>query len=303
MRALAAFPLLLTACVPATPPPALPAEPARAPLAPAPTPPPAPDPRRAGFTLEGDFAQGGLVRGRAPSTALTVTLDGDELEVADDGRFLFGIDRDAGQRMTLAATLANDETVTETLAIAPTDWSEQRVNVAFRPGGQSDEEYAVRRARETAAIGAARRLDTPATGWRERIAWPVTGRISGRFGNQRIYRGGVRGSPHSGVDIAVPRGTPVQSPASGVVVLVSDGEFALEGNLLIVAHGHGLSSAFLHLDRIDVAEGQAVTAGQLLATVGATGRATGPHLHWTLRWNGQRLDPQRVAERDAPPTP
>lgn len=297
MRRASGLCLLLAGCVPQGAPPAPPAEPARPPLASVPL--PTPDPRRAGFELDGDFAQGGLVRGRAPSTALAVTLDGDALELADDGRFLFGIDRDAGQQAALVATLASGETVTERLAIAPTEWGEQRVNVAFRPGGATDADYAARRRREVAAIVVSRKVETAATGWRERIAWPAIGRISGRFGNQRVYRGGVRGSPHSGVDIAVPRGTPVLSPVSGVVVLVSDGEFALEGNLLIVDHGHGLSSAFLHLDGIDVAEGQAVAAGQPIARVGATGRATGPHLHWTLRWNGQRLDPQRVAERDA----
>lgn len=286
----------LAGCVPQSVPSPPPAAPARAPIA-APSA-PAPEPRRAEFEIDGDLAQGGLVRGRAPSTALSVTLDGQPLEVADDGRFLFGLDRDTGQQATLVATLPGGLSVERVLAVAPTDWSTQRVNVAFRPGGQSDEDYAERRKRETAAIAAARALDTPASGWREPIRWPVTGRISGRFGNQRIYRGGVTGSPHSGVDIAVSRGTPVLAPASGVVVLVSPGEFALEGNLLILDHGHGLSSAFLHLDSITVREGQSVAAGEPIATVGATGRATGPHLHWTLRWNGQRLDPQRVAERD-----
>ncbi len=285
----------LGACAPEAAPPA---PPAAAPVRVVPSPPTAPDPRGETFELEGDFAQGGLVRGRAPSTALAVTLEGEPLAVADDGRFVFGLDRDAGQRAVLVARLASGATVTRAVPVAPTDWSTQRVDVAFRPGGQSDEDYAERRRGEVAMIAAARGRETAATGWRERFGWPVVGRVSGRFGNQRVYRGGVRGSPHSGVDIAVPRGTPVLAPASGVVVLVSPGEFALEGNLLILDHGHGLSSAFLHLDRITVAEGQAVVAGQPIAGVGATGRATGPHLHWTLRWKGQRLDPQRLVERD-----
>ena len=291
--ALSGVALCLTACAAAPRPMAPPAVSVPA----APVPPPVADPGDARFEIDGDLAQGGLVRGRAPSSR--VTLDGVPLEVAADGRFVFGLDRDAGQQAVLVARLANGAAVTRTLAIAPTDWSTQRVNVAFRPAGQSDEAYAARRAEEVAAIAAARAVRTDATGWRERFQWPVKGRISGRFGNQRIYRGGVSGSPHSGVDIAVPRGTPVLAPASGVVVLVPPGEFALEGNLLIVDHGHGLSSAFLHLDRIDVAVGQAVRAGETIAAVGSTGRATGPHLHWTLRWNDRRLDPERVAERDA----
>ena len=296
MRTASGLPLLLVACAPAPTTPVQPSLPrAISPLsAPAR---PVLEPVRAGFALAGDFSQGGLVRGRAPSGALNVQLDGTELELDPAGRFLFGLDRDAGQQATLVATLVSGERVVERLAIAPADWGEQRVNAAFRPGSGGDDDYAQRRAREVGTIAAARAIDTAATGWRGSLAWPVVGRISGRFGNQRVYRGGVRGSPHSGVDIAVPRGTPVLAPASGVVVLVSDGEFALEGNLLILDHGHGLSSAFLHLDTIDVVEGQAVAAGQSLATVGSTGRATGPHLHWTLRWNDQRLDPARAVER------
>jgi len=290
--------LLAAGCVPQVAPPPAPAAPRPIAVA-VPPPPPVTAPTRADFTVEGDLAQGGLARGRAPSTALSVTLEDTRVELAEDGRFVIGFDRDAGAEARLVATLPGGRTVERVLTIAPTAWSTQAVDVAFRPGGVSDEDYAERRGRETAAIAAARERVTNATGWRERFAWPAMGRISGRFGNQRVYRGGVRGSPHSGVDIAVPRGTSVLAPASGVVVLVSPGEFALEGNLLIVDHGHGLTSAFLHLDRITVREGQAVTAGQPIAAVGSTGRATGPHLHWTLRWNGQRLDPQRVAERDA----
>lgn len=300
MKRTAVAVILLGGCVPASAPPAPPPVAPR--IAPLPTElRPSPDPRHADFELSGHFAQGGLARGRAPSTATSVTLDGKRVATADDGRFVIGFDRDAGQEALLVAVLADGSTVTRRLAIAPTEWGEQRVNVAFRPAGQSDADYAERRAVEVARIGAARDVRTAATGWRERFVWPVVGRISGRFGNQRVYRGGVRGSPHSGVDIAVPTGTPVRAPAGGVVVLASAGPFALEGNLLILDHGQGLSSAFLHLNTIDVREGQAVAAGETIATVGSTGRATGPHLHWTLRWNGQRLDAQRVAERDATP--
>jgi murein DD-endopeptidase MepM/ murein hydrolase activator NlpD len=111
------------------------------------------------------------------------------------------------------------------------------------------------------------------------------------FGSQRIYRG-EPGSYHSGVDVAPGSGAPVVAPADGVVVLAGPPEFSLEGNLVIIDHGMRLNSAFLHLGSVAVREGQAVRQGQLIGTVGASGRATGPHLHWGVKWNDARLDPQ-----------
>jgi murein DD-endopeptidase MepM/ murein hydrolase activator NlpD len=181
------------------------------------------------------------------------------------------------------------------LIVAPRAWRIERIDTPLRAGRTSAEFDAVRPG-ELERIAAARAVDTGATGWRERFRWPATGRLSGLFGSQRVYRG-VPGSFHSGADVALPTGAPVVAPASGVVVLAADPArpFTLEGNLLIVDHGGGLSSAFLHLSRIDVALGERVTAGQRIGAVGATGRATGPHLHWGLRWRNARLDPLLVA--------
>ena len=114
------------------------------------------------------------------------------------------------------------------------------------------------------------------------------------FGSQRIYRG-TPGSFHSGVDIAPGAGAPVVAPADGVVVLAEPPMFSLEGNLVILDHGMGLNSAFLHLASSDVAVGERVRQGQRVGTVGATGRATGPHLHWGMMWNGARIDPMLLA--------
>ena len=117
----------------------------------------------------------------------------------------------------------------------------------------------------------------------------MTGRISGRFGRQRIYQG-EPGSYHSGLDIAAPTGTGFTAPADGVVVLARTG-FSMEGGIIILDHGAGLNSAFIHLSRLDVSEGEKVTQGQRLGAVGSTGRSTGPHLHWSVMWRGNRLDP------------
>ena len=132
--------------------------------------------------------------------------------------------------------------------------------------------------------------DTGSQGWRQSFVWPATGRISGRFGSQQVYRG-EPGSYHTGIDIAGSGGTPYVAPADGVVVLAAEAPFTLEGNLLIIDHGMGLSSAFLHSSELLVSEGETVRQGQTIGRIGATGRATGPHLHWGLTWRGARLDP------------
>ena len=148
-----------------------------------------------------------------------------------------------------------------------------------------------RRRPELERIAAARAAEAESKGWRQDFVWPVTGRISGRFGSQRVYRG-EPGSYHSGIDIATGEsGTPFVAPADGVVTLATAQPFSLEGYLLIIDHGQGLNSAFLHLSDIAVREGQQVKQGQMLGRIGASGRATGPHLHWSLKWRDARLDP------------
>ena len=129
-----------------------------------------------------------------------------------------------------------------------------------------------------------------AHGGRQAFVRPAAGRISGRFGSQRVYRG-EPAAYHSGMDIAGGEGAPILAPADGTVILAADTPFSLEGHLLMIDHGGGLNSAFLHSSRLAVKEGDRVTRGQLLGYVGATGRATGPHLHWSLEWQGARLDP------------
>jgi murein DD-endopeptidase MepM/ murein hydrolase activator NlpD len=132
-------------------------------------------------------------------------------------------------------------------------------------------------------------------GWSQRFLWPARGRLSGAFGAQRIYRGGVPAAYHSGADIAAGAGALVVAPADGVVTLAPPPRFSLEGNLVVIDHGLGLTSSFLHLSSALVRQGQVVHQGDPVGRVGATGRATGPHLHWSLVWNGARLDPASVA--------
>nr|WP_237437464.1 M23 family metallopeptidase [Alteraurantiacibacter aestuarii] len=243
-----------------------------------------------GFVFEGDTTQGGWLRGRVPHGTVAARLGDQDLTFNEEGYFFAAFDRDAGPQAQLVAQLEDGREVTANLAVAPRDWQIERVNVARTAGGASAE-FMERRRPELARINAARNVDAPATGWSERFIWPLTGRISGRFGSQRIYRG-EPGSYHSGIDIATGgTGNPFVAPAAGVVTLAAETPFSLEGYLLIIDHGQGLNSAFLHLSEIAVKPGDVVEQGQYLGRIGSSGRATGPHLHWSLKWHDARLDP------------
>jgi hypothetical protein len=245
------------------------------------------------FALEGPVQQGALVRGVAPPGTAELTLDGKPVPLSPDRRFLLGFDRDSKAQALLQARLADGRLLAQQLQVAPRSWRIEHVNVARRPGGPTAE-YLRRREIELARITAARAVNSENSGWRQSFIWPARGRISGRFGSQRVYRG-EPASFHSGVDVAPGAGAPVVAPADGVVVLAGPPAFSLEGNLLIIDHGMGLNSAFLHLASQTVRVGQTVRQGQLVGTVGATGRATGPHLHWSMKWQDARIDPQTIA--------
>lgn len=254
-----------------------------------PAPAPAPTPARTTFTFRGELEQGGWIRGRVPGDTRSARLGEQEIGFDEDGYFFAAFDRDQGPETALVAMLDDGRTISSPLTVAPRDWDLEYVNVPYR-AGRSSAEFRRLREGELARIVAARAKETGAEGWRQDFIWPATGRISGRFGSQRVYQG-KPGPYHSGLDIAQPTGTPYQAPADGVVTLVAQDPFTLEGRLLMIDHGMGLNSAFLHSSTIVVREGQKVRQGQYLGTIGATGRATGPHLHWSLKWRDSRLDP------------
>lgn len=247
-------------------------------------------PERRTFSYAGELTQGGWIRGAAPSGAVSAMLGETALDLDSEGRFFAAFDRDSAGQVELVATLADGSHVAAPLQITPRGWNIEHINAARSPGGAT-EAFMERRRPELARINAARQVNAPSNGWSQQFIWPLTGRISGRFGSQRVYRG-EPGSYHSGIDIATGgTGNPYVAPAAGVVTLAAQSPFSLEGNLLIIDHGHGLNSAFLHSSRLAVVEGQAVEQGQLIGYIGATGRVTGPHLHWSLMWRGARLDP------------
>jgi murein DD-endopeptidase MepM/ murein hydrolase activator NlpD len=238
--------------------------------------------------------QGAMVIGKVPPGS-EVQYAGRQLRVTGYGSVVFGVGRDAGGPLQVQVRLPDGSTRQAGIAVSPRDWPVERVNGVPPKTVAPPPDIAERIRREQAQVVAARERDDARADFAKAFAWPVTGRISGRFGNQRVYNG-APGSPHSGMDIAVPTGTPVLAPAAGVVTLAEPG-FYLTGGTLLLDHGHGISSNFLHLSRIDVNVGDRVEQGQPIARVGATGRATGPHLHWGMSWFDVRIDPLLVLER------
>ncbi|MCT2401338.1 M23 family metallopeptidase [Novosphingobium sp. HK4-1] len=249
-----------------------------------------PGPAAARVAFSGELTQGGWVRGTVPAGTRALSLDGQPVPVAADGSWFAAFDRDAGTRAMLAITAADGSVAQAQISVTPRAWKIEHVNIARRTGGPTEAFMKLRRP-ELAQIQAARARQTDAQGWREHFIWPVKGRISGRFGSQRVYRG-EPGSYHSGIDITTGQsGTPFVAPADGVVTLVAGKPFTLEGNLLMIDHGMGLNSAFLHCSQILVKEGEHVKQGQVIGKIGMSGRATGPHLHWSIKWENARLDP------------
>lgn len=214
------------------------------------------------------------------------------LRLTPEGDYVFGVARDAEGAVDVHVVGANGDSTTHRVQVVPRDWPVEHVDGVPPRTVDPPPEIAARIAREQARVARTREIDSAATGFTQPFLWPVQGRVSGRFGSERRYNGRP-GSPHSGMDIAAPRGTPVRAPASGRIIF-ADADLYLTGGTLVIDHGHGVSSVFLHLSRIDVAVGHQVEQSEVIAAVGATGRATGPHLHWGMNWFDMRLDPQLV---------
>jgi murein DD-endopeptidase MepM/ murein hydrolase activator NlpD len=245
------------------------------------------------FALDRQPQQGGLALGRVPAGTKRLVVDGAEVTIAKDGLFVVGFGRDYKGSAIFAAFGPGGEAKTEKVTVQPRAWHIESLPT-LPHHSQPDAEFQRRRPAELAQINAARRMVVTSEGWRQRFIRPAQGRVSGFFGSQRVYAG-EPGAPHNGVDIAGPAGAQVVAPADGVVILAAASPFTLEGNLLMIDHGMGLNSAFLHLSRIDVKKGDIVRQGQAIGAIGMTGRATGPHLHWGMKWQDERIDPQPLA--------
>jgi murein DD-endopeptidase MepM/ murein hydrolase activator NlpD len=251
-----------------------------------------------GFVLDRAAEQGNVVIITAPPGAVALMLDEQNVPLDKDGKALIAFGREAPPEASIAALMPDGSQRRETIGVSQRRYDIQRVDGLPPRTVQLSPEDQLRRKGEVERIGAARRQVAAISGWRGTFIWPATGRISGVYGSQRI-RNGVPGSPHNGVDVAAPTGAAVVAPADGLVRLAAP-DMLLEGGLIILDHGGGLFSDFLHLSRIDVTEGQVVKAGDRLGAVGGTGRATGPHLHWGMKWRDARLDPVKVGDLSLP---
>ena len=238
-------------------------------------------------------SQGSMVIGKVPAES-TVEYAGRNLRVTPYGTVAFGVGRDEQGPLRVEVTLVDGRAQSAEISVTPRDWPIERVNGVPAKTVDPPPQIAERIRREQASVAAVRERDDNRTDFTESFVRPVEGRISGRFGNQRIYNGSPRAA-HSGMDIAAAKGTSVKAPASGVVTF-ANADLYLTGGTLVIDHGFGFSSNFLHLSRLDVKVGDVVDQGQTIGAVGATGRATGPHLHWGMNWFEVRIDPQLVLE-------
>lgn len=233
--------------------------------------------------------QGQLVIGHAPAGA-QVEFDGRALRMGTDGVFVFGIGRDAPARAQLKIRDADGRTQLQTLDIEQRSYPTERVNGLPQQTVTPKPEILARIEREQAQVRKARERDDARTDFLHGFALPVHGaRISGVYGSQRIDNG-VPKAPHMGLDMAVPAGTPIHAPADGVVSFAARALF-LTGGTVLIDHGFGLDSSFLHMSRVDVRVGERVRRGEVIGLAGMTGRATGPHVHWGFNWFEVRLDP------------
>ena len=243
--------------------------------------------------LTGDWQQGGVIVGKVSQGTL-VEYRGKQLQISPAGEFVIGFGRDAEKTATLITIDSAGARHEHRFDVKARTYNIQKVTGVPQQTVEPDSAQVERAKREAQMAADARKGDLPLTFFAQKFEWPLIGPITGVYGSQRFYNG-VPNSPHYGVDIAKPVGTLVKAPAGGVVTLVHPDMF-FSGGTLIIDHGHGLSSTFIHLSKILVKKGDDIVQGQAIAQVGKTGRATGPHLDWRMNWFEERVDPQLLVD-------
>jgi len=241
--------------------------------------------------LRGKPEQGALIYGHVDAGS-RVELNGVAVRTTPDGEFVIGFDRDAKPSAQLRVIDRNGGSHVQTLNIKQREYDIQRVTGVPQKTVEPPPEELQRIAAEQKQVEAARAIDSDRREFLGPFQWPLLGPISGVYGSQRFYNGEPR-RPHFGVDVAASTGTPVRAPAAATVTLAAPDLF-FSGGTLIMDHGYGVSSTFMHLSRLLVKAGDQVSAGQVVGEIGATGRASGPHLDWRINWFGVRIDPQLV---------
>ena len=235
--------------------------------------------------LYGAWQQGGYIYGQAEAGA-QVTINGKKAITAEDGRFLYGLDRHFKAEAVVQIKNA-EKTFERTLIIEPRSYKTQHIKGVSSNKVNTNTKELERIRAEKAAITKARKTLSTAN-FPIKMAYPVSAPLSGVYGSRRTFNGQER-SWHKGADLAAPSGTPVVSPASGKVIFADETFFS--GNIVIVDHGFGLFGHFAHLKDITVRVGEEVDTKTILGHVGSTGRSTGPHLHWGLYFQNVAVDP------------
>lgn len=238
--------------------------------------------------LKGNLTQGGLVVGTVNGDS-SVSLNGETLKVSKAGQFVFGFGRDAKLTHTLSWVDKNGKAQQKVLSITKREYDIDKITGVAKKYVSPPKEVSERITRDAIAVKKARKVDSELTYFLDPVYKPAQGRISGVYGSQRYFNGEPR-RPHFGLDIANKTGSPVYAPVSGAVVF-ADSDLYYSGGTLILDHGHGVTSTYIHLSKLDVKVGDMVTRGDKVAEIGATGRVTGPHLDWRFNWKNERLDP------------
>jgi hypothetical protein len=237
--------------------------------------------------LKGIWQPGGMIIGRTDPGAV-VYFEQTPVLLTAGGYFVIGLGREAAGSVKLSVSMGGEEKI-YVYPVIPREYEVQRVDGVPERTVTPPEDMLTRIREEAALVNKARSSTDLREDFLGGFVKPLDGQITGVYGSQRIYNG-VPKNPHYGLDIARPEGTLVAAPAAGVVKLVHK-DMYYSGGTLIIDHGYGVSSTFIHLSDILVDEGTRVMGGQLVARVGATGRATGPHLDWRMNWLDVRLDP------------
>ena len=246
--------------------------------------------------LSDRIAPGGMLVGRtAPGSE--VSVDGRSVRVGKDGRFVFGVGRDAEGYVKIAVQMPDGVGVVRSVVIDERDYQVQRIDGLPPRKVEPDKDDQAKIEADWILLNDAKAIDSAWPAFADGPVWPVTGPISGVFGSQRILNGKPK-SPHRGVDVAAPEGTEVGAMLDGVVTVAAD-DMYFTGGTVMVDHGHGIQSLYAHLSSVDVDVGQRLGKGERLGAIGATGRATGPHLHLSLYWFKTALDPALIL----PPMP
>jgi murein DD-endopeptidase MepM/ murein hydrolase activator NlpD len=251
------------------------------------------------LSFSGPLKQGSLAVGHAIPGA-QVSVNGAPVLVSKDGAFAFGFEYNQVKPSLVEARFADGTRETRELTPLPRKYEIQRISGLPEQQAHPTEPAIVARiAHENQLIVDARKRDTPGEAFAQAFDWPVPGIVSGLFGSQRVLNG-VASTPHFGVDIAAPEGTPIHAPADGTVTL-AEPDFYLTGGTTVLDHGHGVFTLYIHQSALKVAVGQTMKRAEVIGLVSKKGRATGPHLHWALNWFQVKLDPSLSTRTAAPP--